>query len=479
MKREKHTSHSDPLSLNTIRPHLSDRAKHVLKFSVSLASLIIFILIFAYFYEDYGRGFAALGIFPVCTIGWCYGLRSGIVCGFCIPFCSYIIMNVKEDFSFLRFISAGGSIGGILGHIGIGAVVGRMADLSRRVRKELTERKKIEQELRDTSDKLLSLINASPLAIVVTDTARKVSIWNPAAEHIFGWTAAEMVGNVPTFIKHGSGTFNRLFGSISLGKPVMGEEMTKYRKDGTPIDISFSAAPLCDHTGAVSSIITIMADITEHKRLQKEITTISSREQRRIGQDLHDGLGQVLTGISFICGALQQKLSAKALDEARDAAEVTGLVNEAIAQTRNLSRMLYPVTLDSEGLTPSLDELASSTEDFFHITCTLSCPGSIDIKDPTVSIHLYRIVQEAINNAIRHGKADRIHISLDRDFQGTFVLAVADNGSGMNGAPPQSSGLGIVLMQHRARLIGAHLDIRGEQHEGVIVTCTFTLPDAA
>ncbi|MCP4714868.1 MAG: PAS domain S-box protein [Deltaproteobacteria bacterium] len=340
--------------------------------------------------------------------------------------------------------------------------------------RDITARKKIEETLQETSRTLLSLVKASPLAIVVLDMKNHVAMWNPAAEKVFGWQGDEVLGHPVPFAAEPQGEerFRNLIDTVRNGLAVMGEELRCTAKKGLVLDISLSAAPLRDDSGSVTSIMAIMSDITETKRLQKEILTVSGREQRRIGQDLHDGLGQVLTGVSFLSRALERKLAVRELPESVQAAEITKLVNDAIAQARGHARGLYPATLEADGLLAALTELAASTENMFTISCTFIYNEDITLGDRAVAVHLYRIVQEAINNAVRHGKAGQINVSLET-VGAKCILTVKDDGIGMDEVPQAGKGMGISLMNYRATMIGATLVVRGVPEEGTIVTCTF------
>src|SRR5207248_9077634 len=134
---------------------------------------------------------------------------------------------------------------------------------------------------------------------------------------------------------------------------------------------------------------------------------MSEREQRRIGPDLHDGLCQQLTGIAFLVQAMQQKLAASAEAESASAAEINVLLKEAVNQARNLSHGLYPVDPQPDGLMLALRQLPENISRLFNVSCTFRCPRPVMIDDNSIATHLYRIAQEAVQNAIRHGKASR------------------------------------------------------------------------
>jgi signal transduction histidine kinase len=220
-------------------------------------------------------------------------------------------------------------------------------------------------------------------------------------------------------------------------------------------------------------------DITERKQLEKTILEISAREQRRIGQDLHDGLGQHLTGIAFMSKVQEQKLMEKGLAEAGDAAKIVSLVNEAIYKTRELARGLLPVVSDAQGLMSALQQWAGEVEDLFGVSCRFQCFSPVLIHDDTVATHLYYVAREAVNNAIKHGHARQIVIRLAADEQ-QGALTIQDDGSGIGNNVAGNKGMGLQLMNYRARMVGGSLEVRRVPTGGTLVTCLFpVLPRAA
>ena len=215
-------------------------------------------------------------------------------------------------------------------------------------------------------------------------------------------------------------------------------------------------------------------DITERKGLEEAILEISAREQRRIAQDLHDGLGQHLTGIAFMSKVLEQKLSDKTLPEAVEAAQIVKMVNQAIDNTRQLARGLHPVAAEPLGLMSALRKWASEVEALFHIGCSFRCEKQIAIHDANMATHLYRISQEAVNNAIRHGKSQNIVIRLSGK-SGTGMLSIQDDGEGFPKQPANSPGVGLNIMNYRADMVGGSLKVQSNPERGVTVTCTFPI----
>jgi signal transduction histidine kinase len=238
--------------------------------------------------------------------------------------------------------------------------------------------------------------------------------------------------------------------------------------------IGWSSAVLPGNDGSPSYIIATGIDITERKRLEKTILEIRAREQRRIGQDLHDGLGQHLTGIAFMSKVQEQKLVEKGLAEAGDAAKIVNLVNEAIHKTRELARGLLPVVSDAQGLMSALQQWAGEVEDLFAVSCRFQCLTPVLIHDDTAATHLYYIAREAVNNAIKHGHARQIVIRLAASEQ-QAVLSIQDDGYGIGNILPTNKGMGLHLMNYRARMVGGSLDVQNVATGGTRVTCLFPI----
>jgi PAS domain S-box-containing protein len=215
-------------------------------------------------------------------------------------------------------------------------------------------------------------------------------------------------------------------------------------------------------------------DITERKGLEEAILNISATEQRRIAQDLHDGLGQHLTGIAFMSKVLEEKLSDKSLPEAAEAAKIVKMVNQAIDNTRQLARGLHPVAAEPQGLMSALKKWASEVETLFHIRCGFQCEKPLRIHDANLATHLYRIAQEAVNNAIRHGKSRNIVIGLSGK-NGAGMLTIQDDGEGFPKKPSSQPGVGLSIMNYRADMVGGSLKVQPNEERGITVTCMFPI----
>ncbi|HOC45937.1 MAG TPA: histidine kinase, partial [Syntrophorhabdaceae bacterium] len=217
----------------------------------------------------------------------------------------------------------------------------------------------------------------------------------------------------------------------------------------------------------------IVRDTTRRKRLEREILEISGREQRRIGQDLHDSLCQHLAGIGFMGKVLERKAATQQPIRSEDMLEIVELIDQAITLTRGFARGLNPVRLEADGLMMALIELTSNVERLFGVTCRFECDRPVFLSDDAVASHVYRIAQEALNNAIKHGKADIITIALKQEGE-SCVLTITDNGVGIGSVHSHGKGMGLSIMQYRASMIGAVLEIKAPEAGGTLIQCVFS-----
>lgn len=213
-------------------------------------------------------------------------------------------------------------------------------------------------------------------------------------------------------------------------------------------------------------------DITQRKLIERELLRVSDAEKNRIGSDLHDGLGQYLTGISCLSAALRDKLQVQKKPEAEDAATISTLVQEAIAQTRALARGLCPVQLETSGLETALEDLTYQVQRLHGLECNFESKGAVGECETSVAIHLYRIAQEAITNAIKHASARRITVTLDFTKENK-TLAIEDDGCGFDPKVEHGPSSGMSLMPYRAAMIGGTLTITSQPNSGTRVECRF------
>jgi len=222
----------------------------------------------------------------------------------------------------------------------------------------------------------------------------------------------------------------------------------------------------------------LTTEIAARERLERELLHVSEREQRRVAHDIHDSLCQHLTGTAFASEIVAEKLRSQGLPEAHDAARVVELIEQGISLSRNLARGLSSVELSNTGLMEALEDFTSSTSELFKISCRFECPLPFLIHDPQTANHLYRITQEAVGNAIKHGQAKNIVVELEHSHSGK-VLRISDDGSGLPPSHMNSSGMGLRIMSYRAQLIGGKLNIRRRGTTGTMVSCLLPLDRAS
>lgn len=213
------------------------------------------------------------------------------------------------------------------------------------------------------------------------------------------------------------------------------------------------------------------------KDLEREITRISEHEQRRIGQDLHDGICQVLAAIRCATCSIRDDLQAGGRPEAEATAEVANMLGNAIIEVRNLARGIFPVQMEAAGLPAVLDELCEATQRLHRIKVSFEMQGEVKVSPPEVAMHLYRIAQEALSNAVKHGHARNIAVKICKT-DSLLALTIADDGQGFAEEKMSIDGMGLNTMRYRAKLIGAELCIN-PQPAGVTVTCQLPLNDSS
>jgi PAS domain S-box-containing protein len=337
--------------------------------------------------------------------------------------------------------------------------------------RDITERKLAEK----ASLHYAALVESSDDAIIGKTLDGLITSWNKGAENIFGYQRREALGKHISLIIPADriGEEETILTKIRQGESVEHYETVRRRKDGRAVDISVTISPIREAGGKIIGASKVARDITERRRLENEILEISEREQRRIGNDLHDGLCQELAGIELMCQVLEQKLAARSATESRQVGEIALHIREAMTHTRKLARGLSPVELETNGFMSALHELAANVQKLFKIECRLECPKPVLIRNHVHATHLFRITQEAINNAVKHGQAKRVVVFLRPDGD-KIRLAVADNGIGFSRETNKNAaGMGMQIMKYRAGVVDGVLEIQSTIGAGTTVTCTF------
>lgn len=329
-------------------------------------------------------------------------------------------------------------------------------------------------ELQHSEEQIRAILDATADAVVTIDVLGRIATFNRAAERIFGYAANEVIGeNVNVLIppqervgRYGyKATATRSYYSRLIGRS---HEIAGRRKDGSIIPIQLSV----NSVEGRDLFVGVARDMTEHKALQKEIIDVAMLEQRRIGQELHDGTQQELTGLGLLAASLADSLSRNnAVAASQVAARVARGIELCNQRVRSLARGMVPVPIDREGLMTALAELARQTTEIHGIPCGFECPAPVELDNDNESTHLYRIAQEALSNATRHAKASAIWIRLEQ-VDGRLVLEVQDTGIGMQATPNSGKGVGLRLMEHRCAMIGGNFSIEPRQDGGTCIACS-------
>ena len=312
-------------------------------------------------------------------------------------------------------------------------------------------------------------------AICLLDQEGRVERWNSGAQRIQGYSEAEILQRpfgvfYPRHEQLNERPSEDLMRAAQTGRHE--EEGWRIRKDGSAFWANVIITSLKDEAGNLRGFAHVARDITELKRLEKEVLEISESEQRRIGHDLHDGLGQELTGLAFLSQNVGRKLAEASRPEAGELGRISSLINLAIEKTRDLAKGLSPVEWGPDGLSAALQNLASRTREAYGISCEFHRSRAVHVESHIAAMHLYRIAQEALGNAARHSHGSCIWISLAGEGD-EVVLQIEDNGIGIRPAQPGNKGMGLHLMPYRARTIGATFELQPRNGGGTLVRCTY------
>jgi PAS domain S-box-containing protein len=296
---------------------------------------------------------------------------------------------------------------------------------------------------------------------------------NPKFTEATGYSVEEVLGKNPRLLKSGRQPpefYKQMWETITAGHDWRGDICNR-KKNGGLFWESAVIAPIKDEHGTITHFMAIKEDVTELKQLQREVLEISEREQARIGRDLHDGACQSLAGVAILIDAAVRDMVREKSNSVPLIRRTSKILRETVHEIRNLAMGLFPAKIADRGLAWALQDLASEIRNRYHINCRFLMPRSITITDPNATIHLYRIAQEAIGNAMRHGHARNISLEL-AESDGRVSLVIQDDGRGLP-RRQKKWGLGMHSMRYRAKMLGGWLNVCPAVKRGTDVICSF------
>lgn len=417
-------------------------------------------------------------IVPICFVGWYVGRKPAVVVALIGSLWWYIDKRLHPSSPentgwvlFWNFLMRAANF------IACGLLSAEVA-----ARRRAEERQRQTNELlRHQSGILQSILDSMGDGVIVADEKGTILLFNPEAERLVrkglgdvslqDWLQRQQTYMPDVLTTYPTGEHPLL--QTIHGKDINGAEML-LGSEGAPsaIWLSCTGSPLIDRDGKVRGGVLVMRDITNRKMMEKQIAEISDREQSRIGQDLHDTLCQQLVSVAYATEILRLALDQQNSPESVKVETIAEMINQSITQARQFARGLYPVRLEADGLTSALEELAGSVQSRSKVRCSFTVDEPVLIHDEAAAINLFRIAQEAVTNAMKHSRARTISIGLGA-VEDEVTLTVKDDGIGFPASLDRNHGMGLHIMNYRARLIGASLDIRRGAGGGTIVICSF------
>jgi PAS domain S-box-containing protein len=341
------------------------------------------------------------------------------------------------------------------------------------IRADITERKRMEETLRDSEQRLRAILETAVEGIITMDDGGLVESINPSACRMFGYAQEDIVGQNVGVLMHSPDQPNHdvdLANYLRTGQAKnigIGREMVGQRKSGSVFPMELSVSEV--RHGERRLFTALIRDISERRELEQSVATASEQERTRIARELHDGLGQQIGGLLFLMNGLHRDLQAAGVPQAETVRQLCGELGTALAQARSLAHDLYSVPASPEGLVEALESMAERVNAEGCVECGFEGERSVMVANQAAASHLYRIAQEATHNALKHSEATRIELVLRRSPT-TLELSVRDNGIGFP-AQPTPRGLGLRTMEQRARLIGGRLRVHARPEGGIEVQC--------
>jgi PAS domain S-box-containing protein len=325
-------------------------------------------------------------------------------------------------------------------------------------------RHRLERKIKESEAFMSGLMNSVPVPVIVINLDGSINYVNRAFESLTGFDSGDVVGARPPYPWRPERGGDAAVEAGAIGR---NEEQVR-KKNGEKIIVVVSAVPVSRGEELLYYLVS-WEDITLRRKLEEQILDISERERISIGRDLHDGIGQDLTAVGYLMGALAKKVREGQLPGEKETEAVMKQLDHAKTHIRLLAKGLSPVIVEQNGITIAIDELCRSAEGIYNIRCEPDC-DDIVIRDASKATHIYYIVQESLNNAVKHGKCKNIRIMLKRRGKGLF-LSVVDDGTGLPEETGRREGLGLMFMKYRADIIGGILNVNRRKPSGTIVTC--------
>ena len=350
-----------------------------------------------------------------------------------------------------------------------------VAILRRRVQQQTKIiRKQLQQEAA-LKERYVNLFENANDMVFTHDLMGKITTINKAGERLLSQKRVQLLSRhiLELLAEDQRGPAGHWLEQVVQGADVPTAEWDFLDAAGHRLKLEISSH-LIEQNGKNVEVEGIARDITERRGLEREILEISNREQRRIGHDLHDGVCQQLAAINYLLDILGDRLQEKKLPEAVEAERIGSLINETNAQARSVARGLFPVRLEEHGLVLALEELAASASARYRIICRFVCDTLPAQVGSEMELHLFYIVQEALLNAVNHGKATSVIVTLTPEGD-RWKLVVQDNGKGFHSTGKMTNGMGIRIMRYRAMVIGATLDLESQPEHGTQITVMFSL----
>ncbi|MCA1659158.1 MAG: PAS domain S-box protein, partial [Verrucomicrobiaceae bacterium] len=381
---------------------------------------------------------------------------------------------------------------------------------------DIEGRKFTEAALRETEERFQLLVEgARDYAMFLLDPQNKITYWSRGAERVFGWTRDEVMGQSGDIIfteedKKKDAVEREI--NVALQNGACPDRRWHVRKGGAYLWVDGIMRRLDDDKGNVRGFAKIARDasdqraiddalrhskdemeqrvlertrdliamnnelertMSQRQQLEKELLEISEREKRRIGEDLHDMVCQELTATALFLKTTAKKLAIEAPPASQTLDEAAQIVNRNVGLTRDLARGLQPAELSGAGLKPALKALAEQACENTNIKCHFKAARGVRVTDEDIALHIYRVAQEAVKNAVKHAEAENILITLDRDKE-HVCITIEDDGKGFT-ASRRSKGLGLHIMRYRANALGGELKIERRKHGGMEIRCKIPL----